>query len=324
MAIFVTPVFLQRQSEFYHQLASMTGAGIGLPRALDQLSKHTGGGGFRRSLALIIDRIERGNTFAGALQESGRDVPAFDLALLQAGEQSGRLDACFRLLSEYYRERAQLARQVMAGLAYPVLLVHFFLLIFPLGMLQGLVLRAEILPFLTQKLLVLGPIYGGVIVLLISGQGRWGERWRSLVETVLHRVPVLGRARRNIALSRLSIALEALVNAGVRLVQAWELAAAASGSPALRRAVIGWRPRLEAGQTPAELVSASPEFPETFASLYTTGEVTGQIDDTLRRLHHYYQEEGSRRMKTLAVWVPILIYLGVVIMIAYQVIKFWS
>jgi hypothetical protein len=24
------------------------------------------------------------------------------------------------------------------------------------------------------------------------------------------------------------------------------------------------------------------------------------------------------------VWVPILIYLGVVIMIAYQVIKFWS
>jgi type II secretory pathway component PulF len=171
---------------------------------------------------------------------------------------------------------------------------------------------------------MLGPIYGAVIVLLISGQGRWGESWRSLVESVLHRVPVLGRARRNIALSRLSIALEALVNAGVRLVQAWELAAAASGSPALRRAVIGWRPRLDAGQTPAELVSASPEFPETFASLYTTGEVTGQIDDTLRRLHHYYQEEGSRRMKTLAVWVPILIYLGVVIMIAYQVIKFWS
>ena len=54
------------------------------------------------------------------------------------------------------------------------------------------------------------------------------------------------------------------------------------------------RPRVEAGQTPAEVVEASGRFPELFAHEYATGEISGQLDDTLHRLHQYYQDDGSR------------------------------
>jgi hypothetical protein len=47
------------------------------------------------------------------------------------------------------------------------------------------------------------------------------------------------------------------------------------------------------------------------------------LDDSLRRLHSYYQEEGSRKMHLVSQWVPIFIYLGVAGMVAYKVIGFY-
>src|SRR5436190_418415 len=59
------------------------------------------------------------------------NATGFDIALIEAGEQSGRLEACLQLLADYYRDRAQLARQVISDLAYPVALFHFAIFIFP-------------------------------------------------------------------------------------------------------------------------------------------------------------------------------------------------
>mgnify|MGYP001616869486 CR=1 FL=1 len=135
---------------------------------------------------------------------------------------------------------------------------------------------------------------------------------------------MLGAARRHLALARLSAALEALLNAGVSKINAWELAAAASGSPALRRAVLAWRPRLEEdGQPPSEVLSECTEFPEMFANQYHTGEISGTLDDTLRRLQRYYQEEGSRKLQMLSEWAPRLVYMAIMIVIAHQVVSFW-
>jgi type II secretory pathway component PulF len=110
----------------------------------------------------------------------------------------------------------------------------------------------------------------------------------------------------------------------VTIIEAWELAATASGSPALRRTVLGWRPQVDGGQTPAEAVTDSGRFPELFAAQYATGEVSGQLDDTLKRLHVYYLEEGSRKLHAVSRWTPRAIYFCVVIMIAYQIIHFYT
>ncbi|HEV7926940.1 MAG TPA: type II secretion system F family protein, partial [Verrucomicrobiae bacterium] len=167
------------------------------------------------------------------------------------------------------------------------------------------------------------PLYIGVFFLIFACQGRHGEKWRAILERVFRPVPVLGTARRDLALARLSSALEALLNAGVPIIGAWELAATASGSPALRHIVQEWRPRLEQGSTPAELVSESEQFPSVFASLYHTGEISGQLDQTLNRLHTLFQEEGTRRMRLVARWGPQIIYFAVAIYIAIRVIGFY-
>jgi type II secretory pathway component PulF len=155
-------------------------------------------------------------------------------------------------------------------------------------------------------------------------QSRHGEGWRSFIEALLRAVPILGTARRWLALSRLTASLEGLLSAGVNIVEAWELAATASGSPALRRAVHAWKPDLQAGKTPAEMVTGSRVFPELFANQYATGELSGKLEDTVGRLHRYYQGEGVRKMQAVAQWVPRLIYLTIVFFIAYKILTFWT
>ena len=67
-----------------------------------------------------------------------------------------------------------------------------------------------------------------------------------------------------------------------------------------------------------------PLFPETFANLYASGEISGKLDESLRHLYRLYQEEGTRKLNAFATWMPRLIYFLVVLIIAYKIIQFYT
>lgn len=321
MPLTVTPGQLVRRSELYHQLGQLTAAGLGLTRALEQIHRAPPSRSFRAPIRHVLADIAAGFTFSESVRRAGGWLPDFDIALLEAGERSGRLDACFRMLADYYADRARLARQMIADLAYPAFLLHFAVFILPFAQ---FFITGDWISYLMKTFGILIPIYAVVALLIYAAQGGHGEIWRSVVERVVRLIPILGRARRELALSRLAMALEALISAGVSIVEAWDLAATVSGSPALRRTVHGWRPDVLAGQTPAEAVNASGKFPDLFANQYATGEISGKLDEVLRRLHVYYQEEGTRKTRAVAQWTPRIAYLIIALAIAYQIIKFWS
>jgi type II secretory pathway component PulF len=316
----ITPGQLAKRAEFYHQLGQLTGAGIPIITAFQQAQRHPPALAYRRHLAQALADLEAGFTLAETLRRRNW-LPEFDLTLIEAAERSGRLDLCFRSLGEFYAERAQMLRRMLGELAYPAALLHFAVFIFPFAQ---FFLTGDWKRYLAQTVLVLLPLYAVVGLLVLALQSRHGERWRAFMESVLDVVPVVGTARRNLALARLCAALEGLLNAGISIVEGWEVAAAASGSPRLRRMVAGWRAEVEAGRTPAELVTASGTFPDLFASEYAAGEVSGRLEESLGRLHRYYQEEGTRKLHAAAQWTPRLIYLAIVLMIAHRIVSFYA
>jgi type II secretory pathway component PulF len=321
MELTITPAQLRRRAEFYLQLAQLTSAGIGLTAALEQLRRNPPARSYARPIQQLLHELADGSTFTDAVRSLGSWLPAFDIALLQAGEESGGIDACFRALANYYDDRARITRQMMADLAYPAFLFHFAIFIVPFSRFFA---TGNWVAYLLQTVGVLVPIYCVIALFIYAAQSRHGETWRSIMESILHPIPMLGTARRYLALARLSAALEGLLSAGVTIIEAWELAGTACGSPALRRAVHSWRPALRAGQTPAETVAASPVFPQLFANQYATGEISGRLDETLQRLHLYYQEEGSRKLRAVAQWTPRAIYLCIVLLIAIWIVHWWT
>jgi type II secretory pathway component PulF len=321
MPLIITPAQLECRAELYHQLAILIAAGMTIRQGLEQLKQHPPSRSLQPAIARWLDHLNDGCTVTEAVRKMGRWMPSFDLALVEAGEQSGRLDACFKLLSLYYQERAQMARQVISDLLYPLFILHFAVVLFPF---IEWFKTGNLFRFLATILGVLVPLYAGAFLLLLACQGRHGEGWRALIERLLHPIPFLGTARRNLALARLAAALEALLNAGVSILAGWDLAATASGSPALHRIVRSWKDPLEHGSTPSELVSSSPAFPDVFRNLYHTGEISGTLDESLKRLHKFYQEEGSRKMRMVAQWTPRLVYFGILIYVALRIIAFYT
>ncbi len=314
MPFIVTPRQLTQRAELFHQLAQLTSAGIGIIPALEQIKLSPPARSYREPLQRLLDELARGATVAEALHRLGW-LPAFDLALIEAGERSGRIDTCFRLLADYYNERARLIRQIIGDLMYPVFVFH--LAIFVATLLEFLWAG----PWLLVLFGGLIPFYAATAFLIYAGQDWHNEPWRAKVESVLRFVPLLGTARHYLALSRLAAALEALISAGVNIFEAWDLAATASGSPALRRAVAAWRSKVTAGQMPSEAVRACRLFPEMFANFYASGEVSGKLDESLRRLNRLYDEEGSRKLHLISKLVPRIIYLGAALMVAYIAVR---
>ena len=319
MPLIITPGQFSQRAELYHQLAQFTSAGIGILTTLEQLQRSPPARSFRAPLRDVATRLGQGCTLAESLRAAAW-LPEFDLSLIDAGERSGRLDACFRLLAEYYNDRARVARQVIGDLAYPAFLLHFAVFILPFAEFFN---SGNMAVYLVKTFGVLLPMYTLVVALVYAGQSKHGETWRGMVEMFLRPVPLLGTARHYLTLARLAAALESLIAAGVTIIEAWEMAAAACGSPGIRREVMTWKPDLLAGETPADKVSHCSWFPELFANLYHTGEVSGSLDESLRSLRKYYQEEGTRKLHAVAAWTPRIIYLGIMLVIAYKVINFW-
>lgn len=316
--LIVTPSELRRRADFYHQLQQLTSAGLGIVRSLDQLKRNAPSRTYRAKTQELVTLVERGQPLGESLRAIHHWLPELDVTLIEAGEKSGRLDRCFRMLGDYYAERAKTAKRVIGALAYPAFLLHLMAAVMTLVF------------FFWKPALCLAPIAGlGALyvftfLLVYATQNKHSEGWRSKVEFIFNLVPVLGKARRHLALGRLAAALEALISAGVSIIEAWELAARASGSVALQRTVESWNPMLRAGKTPAEMIESSHGFPEIFASQYAAGEVSGKLDETLERLRDYYQEDGGQKVQLLAQWIPIGIYLLVLIGGGAFVIWFWT
>jgi type II secretory pathway component PulF len=321
MAIIVTPRSLGHRAELYHQLGALTSAGVGLPRALETVGRSPPSRSFRPVLADLAHGLESGLTFGESLRQSQQIIPEFDVALIDACEVSGRLDWGLNMLSEHYRERASTLQGMISDFLYPAFVFHAAVFILPFS--QAF-LTGDWAGYLLRAFGLLGLVYGLVFAVLYACQGRRGAHWRAYLESMLRLIPIIGTTRQAWALSRLCAALEALISAGISIIEAWTLAAGASGSPALRRTVAAWQDDLASGKTPGELVADSSEFPEMFASQYQTGEMSGKLDHTLQRLHAYYLDEANRRARLLAQWVPRLVYLGLMLVIAYRIVAFYA
>jgi type II secretory pathway component PulF len=320
MPLVILPRQLEHRAHFYQQIGQLTAAGVPMVNALEMLARNPPDSGYVAPIRAMLAAISQGATVTDALKGLGNWTPQFDIALIEAGERSGRLDAVCRLLASYYEERARLLRQMISDILYPAFVLHFAIFVFPF---ISLVRDGNVASFVFKIVGSLVVIYGVIGALIYAAQDRRGLEWRAKLEKWLRAVPVLGTARQSLVLARLAAALEALINAGVNIIEAWDLASAASGSPAMQSAVRAWKPSVVAGRTPAEAVKSCPLFPEMFQNLYSTGEVSGKLDESLKNLHNYYQEDGTRKMHLLAQWLPRFVYFCIAGFVAFKVITFY-
>ena len=240
-----------------------------------------------------------------------RERSPFFAAAVRAGETSGAgLPAILRILVLHSSRMIQLQNSLHTALAYPILVVCI-----ALGVV--LVLLWKVLPIYLDtgfvvtnqgvrgtldvlRVLVQHPMNTSAALVLLAAavvlftRDLTRAHAQSLgADRLKLRIPRFGRVYYQITIARFSRTLAALLAARVPIVEALELAAAASGSPMLQQAVGEAAPRAALGNTLADSLGATGYFGPGYCWLLGTAEARNAAEDALQNLAESAEREAA-------------------------------
>ena len=308
------------RAELYHNIAQMLRSGLPVLRTLE-IAMKTARGSMRRALREIHASAAAGESLGAAMTRRPDVFPPLEVLVVEAAETSGHLPESIEQLSQYYAFRDRLRSTVLSGLALPVVILHVAALVIPLpSLFLGGTTAAYFLQVLVPLLFLYVPI--AAIFVVVRYTPRMGPL-RTLLDEVTLMIPLLGRAARQLALSRFCRTFQMLYATGaVPIAECVRKAAELSGNTIIRRRLMGGARSAEAGQSIGEGFPAS--LPAEFVASWQVGEESGKLDDTAVRLADQYAENSERLMTLLAVWIPRLVYALVSLYLVVNIFRMFS
>ena len=116
-----------------------------------------------------------------------------------------------------------------------------------------------------------------------------------------------------------------LIRAGVSIVEATEILAKQTDSKALSKALVAVAAEIKEGHSFSLTVKKYPKiFPELFMNMIASGEITGNLDDTLDRLATHFEKSYviQKKVKSTLMYPAVLlvVIIGVVIFMLLSII----
>ena len=301
--------------QVYEQIATMLNAGIDLKRAL-----HTSGNVSNRELhdAIIAlgKSIDKGDTLARALARQSKVFPLPDRTLIDAGEKSGRLPEVFEALADWYRLKARLLRIIKSGLTRPFLTLTAAAFIMPLPTLFSNSMSTYI--FSVLFFLIIFYIPPSLIVVLYRESDKQGPV-RLFIEKLFLKIPLFGKALRNMALGRYCFGFWMLFESGVPMDKCAQIATELCGNNVISAMVNGVSKSAQQGNPVSQ--GFSSELPDDFLSIWMVGEESGRLGVTLRKLYEKQIEKAEYYFKELSYWVVRLVSALVALVLIWHILK---
>jgi len=131
--------------------------------------------------------------------------------------------------------------------------------------------------------------------------GIWGTRRFMRTETGhvmadrwLLKLPLIGQVARMVSISRLASTLATMLSSGVQLLDALDVSKRVMNNRILEQAVEEARQNIREGETIAEPLKRSGEFPPLVTHMIAVGEKSGEMEEMLRRIGQIYDGEVDR------------------------------
>ncbi len=105
------------------QLSTLIRAGLPLDDALSTLIQQADTRASEKILSAVHARVMEGQSLASALRTFPRAFDELISTSIEAGEQSGHLDAVLEQLADYLESREDMSKQSLTALAYPLILI---------------------------------------------------------------------------------------------------------------------------------------------------------------------------------------------------------
>ncbi|NQW66198.1 MAG: type II secretion system F family protein [Burkholderiales bacterium] len=315
------------------QLASLVGAGLPLERALSALSDEAPTPAQRDLVAQVRAEVNAGAPLAQALAQHPREFDNLYTAVIEAGEQSGRLGAVLLQLAKDQESAHAMRSKLLAASLYPAivsgvaLLIVLFLLAYVVPQVaQVFTSTQRSLPALTIAMLFISEVVQATwlagLVLLLAGMVVLRlllrqTAFRLAYDQAWLKLPLLGRLSLGYNAARFASTLALLVGAGVPILKALQTAAHTLSNMALREHAMQAIDLVREGAPLASALAQNKRLPGVLSMFARLGEQTGQLPQMLTHAAEHLGEEVQRRAMQLAtVLEPLLIVtMGLVVML---------
>ena len=307
----------QHKSRFYFLLRVLLENGLPLHKALGSDFE----GRFQKIARRLQKLVMEGLTLSAAMQQFSVFTP-METALVKVGEKCGTLPEILRTLSEQFEAEHLRARRVLGNLAYP-LFVYFAAgpILTVIRWFQGQTAPCQILCFLLSWFAMPFAVYF-VLKLL------W-RTFRSLsgLGIILDAVPVCGRIQYLTESSRFFQVVAIGLHSGLLVTEAIAMAADCCHSGWYRNRYASLVEKIRSGNSFYEAFSSimtSRDRHSPIPMLLQSGEASGTLDQSCRQIALILSEELTAKLDMLAKVIPGIIYGGIVLYLAMQIITLFS
>ena len=302
------------------QLATALQAGLAMLPALRVVQEQAGNTPLEGLMEDLADRVQGGEPLSAAMGAHDRVFTRLEVSMARVGETAGLLDEVMGHLAEFAERDEEIRQRIRSAATYPaivlvlagisVVIVLAFIIPRVLGAMSD---NVSLLPAPTRALLAISEFlqtYGLVLLAVLAG-GIFGLRaWtarpagRLAFDKFKLRVPVVGSAIRKVAVARFARTLGTLSRSGIQILEALGVLRDTLGNEALAQKVDEVAAHITQGQSIAEPLRRTGEFPPLLTQVIAMGEETGRLDELLLRTADAYEKETAASIQRVMTVVP--------------------
>jgi type IV pilus assembly protein PilC len=135
--------------------------------------------------------------------------------------------------------------------------------------------------------------------------------------------PVVGNLWTMFSMAQLSRTLATLLQGGIPLVAALEVARDASGNRVIGESIRGAIVQVREGRPLSDSLERTGHFPDLALEMIRVGEQTGSLPDMLNHVSDFYDEDVNIKSTALLSWVEPMILMFVAAFIAFVLISLY-
>ena len=317
------------------QLATALQAGLPLLSALRVVEQQAEGGALRTLVSDLGERVQSGESLSEAMAAHPRDFSPLEASMARVGETAGVLEEVMGYLSDFAERDVEIRERVRSAAVYPA-----FVLV--LAAVSAVIVVTTILPRVmatvtesigtaalpapTKILMNLSYflrdywwLLGGGLALGIWAFWTWLARpgGRLAFDRFKLRVPVLGTALRRIAVARFARTLGTLSKSGIQILEALQVLRDTLGNEALAQKIDQVASDIKQGQSIAEPLRQTGQFPPLLIQVIAMGEKTGRLDELLLQTADAYERETAAAIGRVMTLLPAVLIVLLALIVAF-------
>lgn len=297
------------------QLASLVKANIPLVEALNALVDQTENEKLKVILAQVRQNVNEGSSLAKAVSAHPKAFDNIFVNMIEAGESSGTLGLVLLRLADLKEAQMRLRSKVISGMTYPTLMMvvagglmlAIFTFVIP-KLTKIFESMNKPVPALTQFLLKTSDVLVNwwFVIFAIGFAIAWifrkytnstigREKW----DRFKLKIPIVGPLVRMVAVTRFSSTMSTLLGSGVPILASMSIARNLVGNVPIAKAIATAKENITEGQSIAEPLKRSGEFPPMMIHMISIGEKTGELPDMLKNIAETYEEQVNTKIDAM-------------------------